>query len=541
MAQKLFTGQYGPLSQVDTRPIMAAGQAWGQAIQGTLENVSKAIEKHRLNKANEELRPKIIERAIRSGMSREDAEVAADSIRKDSNNYGLDLLKVMNQELDREKQAETIKLQQESLKQQNEFFKATQEARKKGIDLANKGKEVAIQINELDVQDEKLRQKLNEISQRIWPQEERVLGEKEMSSAQLEQLKQQTESLKQSIEQSGKLFEPRLKTAEAGATKAELEAKRATELTPLTIDYERGKMEEGKAELEIAQKLREMQGGTTGQATLRAKDQEQERKRRELEANQIRLMNAGALDRLDAATLKRNIDNDVYMVKFDGNGVPKATGDLAGATPEYRQRVMYEAEKLNDERKLRKLTTQGKQASINYTQAMTRYQEKLLNSAKDKTTTEFERDMGLALEMGWIDKDTAKDYYLQRLDTIAGTPRDATPEQKLEYVAKQPVAAGLSLKQISDTYTLAKLGTSDQATYDEKKGILHYKYMGKDRNGNDKVIDGKIKITPDMVGKIDAFKAREKEFLEGGGTPRTSALGPADISLQGIQNALPRE
>jgi hypothetical protein len=65
--------------------------------------------------------------------------------------------------------------------------------------------------------------------------------------------------------------------------------------------------------------------------------------------------------------------------------------------------------------------------------------------------------------------------------------------------------------------------------------------MGKDRRGNDKVIDGKIKITPDMVGKIDAFKAREKEFLEGGGTPRTSALGPADISLQGIQNALPRE
>jgi hypothetical protein len=538
----LLTGNYGrSMRRFDPTSTLAGAQMLQEGIKDIGENVSKAIEKHKLDKIEQEMKPQFIQQAIKQGMDAETAEVAWKATSKSGRARGAEFMQSVNSAMQREQQAESIKLRQESLRQQNEFFKATQEARKKGIDLANKGKEFANEISSLNIEDEKLRQKLNEISQRIWPQEERVLGEKEMSSAQLEQLKQQTESLKQSIEQSGKLFEPRLKTAEAGATQAELEAKRATELTPLTIDYERGKMEEGKAELEIAQKLREMQGGTTGQATLRAKDQEQERKRRELEANQIRLMNAGALDRLDAATLKRNIDNDVYMVKFDGNGVPKATGDLAGATPEYRQRVMYEAEKLNDERKLRKLTTQGKQASINYTQAMTRYQEKLLNSAKDKTTTEFERDMGLALEMGWIDKDTAKDYYLQRLDTQAGTPRDATPEQKLEYVAKQPFAAGLSLRQLSDTYTLAKLGTSDQATYDEKKGILHYKYMGKDRRGNDKVIDGKIKITPDMVGKIDAFKAREKEFLEGGGTPRTSALGPADISLQGIQNALPRE
>lgn len=565
MARQLFTGQYGgSLSQVDTRPIVQAGQAWGQAIQGTLENVGKAIEKHRLNKANEELRPKIIERAIRSGMSREDAEVAADSIRKDSKNYGSEMLQVINRELDREQQAESIKLQQESLKMQNEFFKATEGYKRKGLELANKGKEVANELAELDVKDEKLQQKLNEISQKLWPQEERVLSQRAMSEAQLEQLKQQTKSLQQSISQGEQLFKPRLATAKAGATQAELAARQATELSPLLTDYKRGELIEGKAEQDIARTMREMEGGVKGQAALRAGDEKLKRERQQLEANQTRLMNAGQLNRLDAATLRNNIDNDVYMVKFDANGVPKVTGDLAGASPEYKQRVMYEAEKLRDERTLRKLTVEGKQGSIDYTNAMTRYQEKLISSAKDKTSTEFERNMETGIEMGWIDKESAREYYLQRLDTIAGAPKDATEQTKLEYISKQPMASGLNLGQLANTYTLAKSGNSKQATYEEKldktkyrqnlrsgmseekarhdatQGILHYKYMGVDKSGNDKVLDGEIKMTPDLQGKIDAFKAREESFLGGDGRVSAPALGSVDISTQAIQNAMPR-
>lgn len=83
MAQKLFTGQYGPLSQVDTRPIMAAGQAWGQAIQGTLENVGKAIEKHQLNKQWEAAEPKLQAYADSLNLPPDQRDIILSSIKRD--------------------------------------------------------------------------------------------------------------------------------------------------------------------------------------------------------------------------------------------------------------------------------------------------------------------------------------------------------------------------------------------------------------------------------------------------------------------------
>lgn len=83
MAQRLFTGQYGPLSQVDTRPIMAAGQAWGQAIQGTLENVGKAIEKHQLNKQWEAAEPKLQAYADSLNLPPDQRDIILNSIKRD--------------------------------------------------------------------------------------------------------------------------------------------------------------------------------------------------------------------------------------------------------------------------------------------------------------------------------------------------------------------------------------------------------------------------------------------------------------------------
>lgn len=51
MARQMFTGNYGaPLAQVDTRPILAAGQAWGQAFQNLGQTASDVLEKHRQKK-----------------------------------------------------------------------------------------------------------------------------------------------------------------------------------------------------------------------------------------------------------------------------------------------------------------------------------------------------------------------------------------------------------------------------------------------------------------------------------------------------------
>jgi len=91
MAQRLFSGQYGPLSQVDTRPIVQAGQAWGQAIQGTLENVGKAIEKHQLNKQWEAAEPKLQAYADSLNLPPDQRDIIINSIKRDkdamSNGY----------------------------------------------------------------------------------------------------------------------------------------------------------------------------------------------------------------------------------------------------------------------------------------------------------------------------------------------------------------------------------------------------------------------------------------------------------------------
>ena len=62
MAKQMFTGNYGaPLAQVDTRPILAAGQAWGQAFQNIGQVASDVVEKHREKKQKEELKPQVID------------------------------------------------------------------------------------------------------------------------------------------------------------------------------------------------------------------------------------------------------------------------------------------------------------------------------------------------------------------------------------------------------------------------------------------------------------------------------------------------
>ena len=58
MARQMFTGNYGaPLAQVDTRPILAAGQAWGQAFQNLGQVASDVLEKHRQKKERAKLEP----------------------------------------------------------------------------------------------------------------------------------------------------------------------------------------------------------------------------------------------------------------------------------------------------------------------------------------------------------------------------------------------------------------------------------------------------------------------------------------------------
>lgn len=120
MARQLFTGQYGgSLSQVDTRPIVQAGQAWGQAIQGTLENVGKAIEKHQLNKQWEAAEPKLRAYAQSQGVAPDQLDVILSSIKRDKDAManGYSAITGAAEQATRQK---GIALQQKQLKQQVE-------------------------------------------------------------------------------------------------------------------------------------------------------------------------------------------------------------------------------------------------------------------------------------------------------------------------------------------------------------------------------------------------------------------------------------
>lgn len=126
MAQRLFTGQYGPLSQVDTRPIIAAGQAWGQAIQGTLENVGKAIEKHRLNKEWEQTEPEVRSLMESQGMPADEIEVALKAAKSYGAKAGPEAYRMAREFAQQQQQAESIRLNQESLRQTMEARKEQQ-------------------------------------------------------------------------------------------------------------------------------------------------------------------------------------------------------------------------------------------------------------------------------------------------------------------------------------------------------------------------------------------------------------------------------
>ena len=117
MAQRLFTGQYGPLSQVDTRPIVQAGQVWGQAIQGTLENVSKAIEKHRLNKEWEQTEPEVRTLMEAQGMPADEIEVALKAAKSYGAKAGPEAYRMAREFAQTKRQADYNALQQQQIRQ----------------------------------------------------------------------------------------------------------------------------------------------------------------------------------------------------------------------------------------------------------------------------------------------------------------------------------------------------------------------------------------------------------------------------------------
>ena len=110
MAKQMFTGNYGaPLAQVDTRPILAAGQAWGQAFQNLGQVASDVVEKHREKKQKEELKPQVIDTLAKMNpeWTLEELGMAAEATLKGDNLKtvaGLQQMQAQQQQMQAQKQ-----------------------------------------------------------------------------------------------------------------------------------------------------------------------------------------------------------------------------------------------------------------------------------------------------------------------------------------------------------------------------------------------------------------------------------------------------
>tara|TARA_S200002703_G_scaffold159191_1_gene171807 strand:+ start:90 stop:1328 length:1239 start_codon:yes stop_codon:yes gene_type:complete len=138
MAKQMFTGNYGaPLAQVDTRPILAAGQAWGQAFQNIGQVASDVVEKHREKKQKEELKPQVIDTLAKMNpeWTLEELGMAAEATLKGDNLKtvaGLQQMQAQQQQMQAQKQ------QMEFLQATKDFKVAQERHRTEMVERSNK-------------------------------------------------------------------------------------------------------------------------------------------------------------------------------------------------------------------------------------------------------------------------------------------------------------------------------------------------------------------------------------------------------------------
>ena len=186
MARQMFTGNYGaPLAQVDTRPILAAGQAWGQAFQNLGQVASDVVEKHREKKQKEELKPQVIDTLAKMNpeWTLEELGMAAEATLKGDNLKtvaGLQQMQAQQQQMQAQKQ-------QMDFFQTVKDFKAQQEENQANrIGLLNK-------LSQQTFESEEAQAKWNEAIQAAFPANEVAALQRRQAEAQAVALEQANE------------------------------------------------------------------------------------------------------------------------------------------------------------------------------------------------------------------------------------------------------------------------------------------------------------------------------------------------------------
>lgn len=529
MARQMFTGNYGaPLAQVDTRPILAAGQAWGQAFQNLGQVASDVVEKHREKKQKEELKPQVIDTLAKMHpeWTLEELGMAAEATLKGDNLKtvaGLQQMQAQQQQMQAQKQ-------QMDFFQTVKDFKAQQEENQANrLGLLN-------DLTKINVTNAEDQAKINALVEKNYSAAERALHKKRLDDAQVKALEQANQ-----LNARKMLIQNKIDKAVDPVEVAKLEQ----ELLELNRDQALANITGTKARTEAT-----IAGTDATKAQTKAVELETKTKKEELElyplAEQIKLkkdkdkaalgytkaMTEGATATTAEKKRIAEVRKARNFVQVDSNGNVSVKQGGKNIAPDILEDAIFEKEKRWHEMRLKKLQQEGIQATTKGKQVYANYQNWLMTegNARKVPTTEFERHLQTIPKSEWPALIRARMQYM--------TEKGKGPEDQLKLLGVMEAAPTIPVALAARQYRRAMSGDEQETLtakiVDEKtEGI--YKGIGGKKTGR-KVLKFKaatdtnetewveVPLTELMIQDLKRYNKLEDEVL--GRTPADETPTP---------------
>jgi len=557
MARQMFTGNYGaPLAQVDTRPILAAGQAWGQAFQNLGQVASDVLEKHRQKKERAKLEPiaeKFAQQALGGQAPADEVEAYKKGLLTPD---GMKLLSGMQQMQAQQQQMQAQKQQMDFFQTVKDFKAQQEENQADRIGLLNK-------LSQQTFKSAETQAKWNEAIQAAFPANEVAALQKRQAEAQAVGLEQTNQLNARRIEIQNKIdkavdpvevakLEQELLTisrdqALANITGTETKTK-ALELTNQLntrkmeiqnkIDAAIDPVEQAKLQAELAQvNLNIARANVSGiQARTEAVELETETKKKtqelyplaeqikdEKEEKKVRREYTEAMtEGATATTAEKKRIAEVRkarnFVQVDSNGNVSVKQGGKNIAPDILEDAIFEKEKRWHEMQMAKLQREG---TLETTLGKRKYAQYLdwqmtAKNAQKVPTTEAERHIAK------LPPEQQPEAERKRLAVLLGESGDL--KGQVEHLGDSLITPKLNTRIVAEMYRLGKEGGSDAVTFDEKKNTMKLEFL----------LDGKkekstIKLTPMVTKQIQQYLNLNNQLM---GMPTNETVTPEPTPTQ---------
>jgi len=516
MARQMFTGNYGaPLAQVDTRPILAAGQAWGQAFQNLGQVASDVLEKHRQKKERAKLEPiaeKFAQQALGGQAPADEVEAYKKGLLTPD---GMKLLSGMQQMQAQQQQMQAQKQQMDFFQTVKDFKAQQEENQANRLGLLNK-------LSEQTFKSAETQAKWNEAIQAAFPANEVAALQKRQAEAQAVRLEQTNQLNARRIEIQNKI--------DKAVDPVEV-AKLEQELLELNRDQALANITGTKARTEAT-----IAGTDATKAQTKAVELETETKKKELElyplAEQIKLkkdkdkaalgytkaMTEGATATTEEKKRIAEVRKARNFVQVDSNGNVSVKQGGKNIAPDILEDAIFEKEKRWHEMQMAKLQREG---TLETTLGKRKYAQYLdwqmtAKNAQKVPTTEAERHIAK------LPPEQQPEAERKRLAVLLGESGDL--KGQVEHLGDSLITPKLNTRIVAEMYRLGKEGGSDAVTFDEKKNTMKLEFL----------LDGKkekstIKLTPMVTKQIQQYLNLNNQLM---GMPTNETVTPEPTPTQ---------